>query len=201
MGARTVGPMTPSLGTEAVEAWRTRQARVQLAILGVAVAAAAIVVAWLAVGGAKPASPAPTGAGPRIVSQAQLENFARTLGQPLYWAGPKKGFELELTGASSGRIFVRYLPPGVRAGDPRPDFLSVGTYTRKQAFTDLAQASKHPGMVSSGTHGDGIVVFDSAAPTSVYLAYPGRPYQVEVFAPSSRTARALVVGGHVTPLS
>jgi hypothetical protein len=189
--------MTLSLATDAVEAWRARQARVQLAILGVAVTAAALLVAWLAVGNTSASSPA-TGPGPRIVSPAQLEECARSRGGPLYWAGPKSGFRLELTEASEGRTFVRYLPPGVRAGDPRPDFLSVGTYTREQAFADLTQASKRPGMVSTDAHGGGIVVFESSKPTSVYLAYPGRPYQVEVFAPASPTARALILGGHVT---
>jgi hypothetical protein len=190
-------PMTPRQATDAVEAWRARQTRVQLAILGVAVAAAALLVAWLAVGNTTPTSPA-TGPGPRIVSPGQLRRFASSHSGPLYWAGPKSGLRLELTEASRGRIFVRYLPPGVRAGDPRPDFLSVGTYTREQAFADLTRASKRPGIVSTDTHGGGIVVFDSSKPTSVYLAYPGRPYQVEVFAPASRTASALILGGHVT---
>ena len=191
-------PTTLSLATDAVEAWRTRQARVQLAIVGVAVTAAALLVAWLAAGNTSPRAPA-TGPGPRIVSPAQLEKFARSHGGPLYWAaGPKSGFRLELTEASGGRTFVRYLPPGVRAGDPRPDFLSIGTYTREQAFADLTQVSKRRGMVSNDAPGGGIVVFDSSKPTSVYLAYPGRPYQVEVFAPASPTTRALILGGHVT---
>jgi hypothetical protein len=58
------GPVTPSLATDAVEAWRARQARVQLAILGVAVVAAALLVAWLAVRGAKPSSPTRPNPGP-----------------------------------------------------------------------------------------------------------------------------------------
>jgi len=47
VGAGTVEASTPSLASEAVEAWRAKQARIQLTILGVAVVAAALRVAWL----------------------------------------------------------------------------------------------------------------------------------------------------------
>jgi hypothetical protein len=192
--------MSSTPATEPFEAWQARQARAQLTIVGVAVAAAALVVAWLALGGADSSTPTTSGSGPRIVTVPQLENLARALGRPVYWAGPKKGFELELTEASGGRIFVRYLPVGVRPGDPRPDFLSVGTYARKHALADLELASRQPTMFSTGTPGGGLVVLDSRKPTNVYFADPGQPSQVEVFAPSGVTARSLVLSGRITPV-
>ena len=35
---------------------------------------------------------------------------------------------------TSGRVYVRYLPRGAAAGDPRAGFLTVGTYPGVDAF-------------------------------------------------------------------
>jgi hypothetical protein len=105
--------MTGDAVDRALDSWRTRQARLQLAVLVVAFAAAALLVTWLAAQSEGTRS-AITGlnAGPKLVSQAQLEAFAQTLDRPLYWAGPKDGYSLELTQAGGSRIFVRYLQRG-----------------------------------------------------------------------------------------
>jgi len=164
--------MTGNAVDRAMDSWRTRQARFQLTVLVVAVAAVALVVTWLAAQneGTRSAIPG-VNAGPKLVSQAQLEAFAKTLDRPLYWAGPKDGYSLELTQAGGSRIFVRYLPKGTEAGDPRAAFLTVG-----------------------------LAVIDRRKPTSVYFGYPDADYQVEVFAPSEQTARTLVLTGRITPV-
>jgi hypothetical protein len=48
-------------------------------------------------------------------------------------------------------------------------------------------------------HG-GLVVFAARNSRSAYLGYPSRRYQVEVVAPSSDTARKLVLGGAIVPV-
>jgi hypothetical protein len=178
-----------------------RRSHVQLVVLGVAVAVAAAVVAWLLVRGQghTTALPAPDG-GPALVSQAQLERLAGSVDHPVYWAGPKHGYSYELTRTSGGRVFVRYLPTGVRAGDTRPNFLVVGTYEQQGGFADLKRVVKRHGSVSFGLDGDGRAVFNTAKPTSVYFGYPGKAYQVEVYSPSGQTARSLVLAGKITPI-
>jgi hypothetical protein len=180
---------------------RPRRAYVQLAVLGVAVAAAASVVAWLALRGTSDATPAiaPNGR-PALVSQAQLESLAGSLDHPIYWAGPKNGYSYELTRLTGDRTYVRYLPTGVRAGDPRASYLVVGTYAQPGSFANLKRASKQKGSVSLGIPGDGLAIFSPARPTSVYFGYPGKGYQVEVYSPSGQNARSLVLGGKITPV-
>jgi hypothetical protein len=53
-----------------------------------------------------------------IVSPAQLARFAALSTTPVFWAGPRPGVSYELT-SLSGRVYVRYLPRGVAAGDQR----------------------------------------------------------------------------------
>jgi hypothetical protein len=183
-----------------IDSWRAKQSQLQLAVLGIAVAATALVVALLVAGNRGATTIPAVNGGPKLVTQAQLEEFAGTLDHPLYWAGPKEGYSLELTRTSGGKIFLRYLPKGVPAGDSRPEFLTVGTYAGPKAFADLKRVWGREGSVSLSLPHDGLVVYEAATPTNVYFGYPDAAYQVEVYSPSAKTARSLVLDGRVTPV-
>jgi hypothetical protein len=194
-------PVTENVAQPAIPARRRGHGRIQLVVLGLAFVAAAAVVAWLFLhrdGGST--TGAAVGSGPALISQAQLQGLAASLDQPIYWAGPRAGYSYEVTVARSGRVYVRYLPLGVKAGDPRPNFLVVGTYKQPASFADLRHAAKQLGAVSVGTGHGGLVVYSSQHPTSAYLSYPGSKYQVEVYSPSGDTARNLVLAGKITPV-
>jgi hypothetical protein len=172
-----------------------------LLVLTAVLVVAAVAVAILALQrGTRTTQPSPATGGPTLVSEAQLERLAAASDEPVYWVGPKKGFSYELTRTAGGRTYVRYLPAGVRAGDRKPNFLVVGTYTQPGSFADLQHAAKQRGALSVHIADHGLVVFSSSKPTSVYLSYPGANYQVEIYAPSGDTARRLVLGGKIQPV-
>jgi hypothetical protein len=175
-----------------------RPQHLHLLVLGLAVAVSAVVVIFMLAKGGSSSTPSAK-SGPTIVSQAQLEQFAGTLDYPVYWAGPKPGFSYELTTANS-RVWVRYLPAGVKAGDPRPNFLVIGTYKQSDAFAGLRRAAKDPSSLSKRIADGGLLVYSAARPTSVYFSYPGVKYQVEVYAPSPEVAHRLVLNGKTTPV-
>ena len=171
-----------------------------LLVLAVVVVVAAVAVAILALQhGTRATQLPPPSGGPTLVSDSQLQRLAAS-SEPVYRAGPKKGFSYELTRTADGRTYVRYLPAGVQAGDPRPNFLVVGTYKQPGSFADLQHAAKQAGALSGHIADRGLVVFSSSKPTSVYLSYPRANYQVEVYAPSGDTARSLVLGGKIQPI-
>ena len=169
-----------------------------------AVALVAGFVAWLLLRSdtankpAPHASPTPTVA--TVVPTGRLRELAAVLDHPLFWAGTRPGMGYELTRTAAGNIFIRYLPPNAGAGDPRPAFLTIGTYPVPDAFARTRTAGKRTGAVAVGLKGGGIAVYDSARPTSVYFAYPDSKVQVEVFDPNARTARNLVVYGRIVPI-
>ena len=169
-----------------------------LAVLGLAAVVAAGVVAWLLLrgtgGGGVAVQPA------TLVSQAQLQQLAASVDHPVYWAGPKSGYSYELTTTSNGRFYVRYLPAGVKAGDTRPNFLVVGTYTQPGSYAALKRAAKRDGSVTLSIDNGGLALFSSKAPTSAYFSYPDAKYQVEVYDPSGDHARKLVVAGQIVPI-
>ena len=96
-------------------------------------------------------------------------------------------------------MFIRYLPSGVAPGAKRP-YLTVATYPFPGAFAAVRRtAAKNP----TGTirlSGGGLAVVDAGYPKSIHVAYPGVPYQVEVFDPSPARARAIVSSGKVKAL-
>jgi hypothetical protein len=158
---------------------------------------AAFLIGWL-IYGRDDGSTSANGASAK--SEAELRDFASASSTPVYWAGPREGQTYEFTRTSDGRVYVRYLPEGVEAGDPRPQFLTVGTYPRPGAWAELRRASREPGAVSRNLPNDGLMVYSRSRPTSVYVGYAGGRYQVEVYAPSAGSARKLVLAGQVVPV-
>jgi hypothetical protein len=173
------------------------------------VALAAAFIAWVLIDRNEPAAtPAPATApaaetpageaGPRITTVDGLSALAGLRGQPVFWAGVRPGAVYEVT-ESSDRVFVRYLRSSTQLGTPRPDFLTVATYVRPDAYADIEAAAERPGAVTIALPG-GLAVYNEATPTSVYLAYRGSTQQVEVYSPSALEARRVVESGVVRPV-
>lgn len=143
-------------------------------------------------------APQRIGSKPRAATTAELSSLARRLGHPIYWAGPKRGFTYELSTTSTGRVFIRYLPSGVKVGDPRARYVTVATYPFPGAFPAVARTASGAATIKLARGGIGVV--DRAYPKSIHLAYPGSNYQVEVYDPSPSAGRKLVAAGAIAPV-
>jgi hypothetical protein len=135
--------------------------------------------------------------GAEIVSAGSLRAAAGKKTAPVYWAGERRGTELELSQPSNDRTYVRYLTGGAEAGDRRANFLTVSTYAQPNAVAALRRQGKEPGGAISLAPGNATVYFDRTDPRSVYLAYPGVPVQIEVYDPSFKRALQLVNSGQI----
>jgi hypothetical protein len=134
---------------------------------------------------------------PKAASPAALRSLARSLGHPVYWAGPKKGYTYELNrDPSNGNISIRYLPPGVHVG-AKHAYVSVGTYPFADAIGGIQRAAKQKGQRTIKLKAGGLAVYNPKIPTDVHLAYPRSNYQAEVFDPAGK-ARQLVASGRIT---
>jgi hypothetical protein len=132
------------------------------------------------------------------ISAKDLAKRATAAHQPIYWAGPQRKVTYELTKTSQRWFLVRYLPPGVAIGSTGP-YLSVGTYPVTDAFAAVQQLANAQGAESIKLPRRGLaVVNEQQFPKSVFLAYPGSNYQVEVFDSSLGHARQLVTSGQIT---
>ena len=106
--------------------------------------------------------------------------------------------KLELTSTSAG-TFVRYLPLSASIGDSSRA-ITVGTYPMRNAYATAAGRAKSTQMTSRETTGGGLAVWSKTRPTSVYLAFPGVPHLIEVYAPDADTARTLALSGRIHPV-
>jgi hypothetical protein len=177
--------------------------RVSTAV-AVLVAIAIGVGAWFLVGRA---TSTPSGSGtaagsapaPHAATPAGLAAAANALGHPIYWIGARTHTTYELTVTARGLVYVRYLPAGVRVGDRRPDFVTVGTYPTKNAYGTLAAARKLKGSQVQKLGAAEIAVTYTSHPHSVYLAWKSLDDVVEVFAPKALEAQTLARYGRVVP--
>ena len=177
-----------------------------------AIAAAAGVGAWAVVShrdsdsSSAPASATPSATptvtakpiAPVGLSVKGLRTLTASIPQPIYWAGPKPGYLYELTRTSTGKIFVRYLPPGTQVGSKKATYLIVATYPFRnalKALTDLK--TQHQLKIPGG----GIAIVDASHPQSVHLAFPDSNNQVEVYDPSPTRSLAIVKSGSVRPVT
>ena len=138
--------------------------------------------------------------GTEAVGVAQLRNLAASVGHDVYWAGPAgAGTELELTHEADGRIFVRYL-----SGDGRS--ATLARTSRRSPPTRCRRpwprCAKRRTARRDYPHlpGGGLAYLNAGGPTSVYLAWPGSDYEVEVFDPSPKHALDLVLDGAIVPV-
>jgi len=131
------------------------------------------------------------------VTASSLAAIAARSGQQIYWAGVGRG-TTEYRGTSDGRVYIRYLPKGVSVGAAQP-YLTLATYPLKNAYATTRSLSKRANAVPvKVAKGAGAAFYLKQHPTSVYVAYPGSDYQVEVFDPTASIARRLVTRGGVT---
>jgi hypothetical protein len=136
--------------------------------------------------------------GPTAFSLAGLKSFAGTVSQPIYWVGARRDRMYEITKNSSG-VYLRYLPTGVKAGDPKP-LLTIGTYPLENAYAVTKTGSTGPNAVTLDITGGGIATYNKKHKANVYVAYPGSAFQIEVFAPNPSIARRLATSGRIEPL-
>jgi hypothetical protein len=194
--ARETG--TPSAPKGLSERFSSTRVRVAAGV-GTLVVVAGIVVA-IVVGGSSSSTPGSAGVNPIApvaLSASGLRTLAKNVPQPIYWAGPQSRKLYELSRTANGNVYIRYLPPDVKAGAKGAKYLIVATYPYPNAFKALQAVANGKGI---SIPGGGIALVGATDPKSVHLAWPGVRYQVEVFDPSPSTARSVAVSGAVRPV-
>jgi hypothetical protein len=166
----------------------------------VAIAIVAIVLATRGGDSNAESGATPTRAEPIKADAAALAKVAAAVGHPVYWAPAEKTAAYELTQTPDGRLFIRYLPEGVQIGDPRPNFLTIGTYPQDGPFAAVQEGAKRKGAVTKELPGGGLSVAQGDRPNSVFFAFPESKVLVEVYDPTAGRAETLVTSGAIRPI-
>jgi hypothetical protein len=126
------------------------------------------------------------------LSEDELKDVVRELGETVYWAGPVRGAKYTINAQNTGAIYVRYLPGGKDISDNSPKFRVIATYKEANAYDATLAAGNQPNGVSL-TRADesGVIYYNKNSPTNVYVAFKAQPYQIEIFDPEAETSLAL----------
>jgi hypothetical protein len=135
-----------------------------------------------------------TPVGPASVSAGGLKELSRALHEQIYWVGPRSGYTYEVTVNTKGYVYVRYLPPGVKVGDPHSGYLIVSTYPFPNALAALKGVAHGGGQAVAG---GGFALPSAGYPESYHLAFPSAAYEVEVYDPVPAVARQVALSGRV----
>jgi hypothetical protein len=103
------------------------------------------------------------------LSEDELKEVVRELGETVYWAGPVRGAKYTINAQNTGAIYVRYLPGGKDISDNSPRFRVIATYKEE----------------------NGVIYYNKNSPTNVYVAFKTQPYQIEIFDPEAETSLAI----------
>jgi hypothetical protein len=133
---------------------------------------------------------------PKAATLRRLRQVDAAADKAVYWVGPRSGETYELTETNDGKVYVRYLPRGAGVGDPKPH-TTVGTYPFQNPVPAVKAIGKDTGGRTFSVAGGGVAAVDGKHPTSVYVAFPGVDFQIEVFDPSAARAQQLVSSGRV----
>jgi hypothetical protein len=144
--------------------------------------------------------PVATASAPHQATVAELKRVSGSAGHPVYWAGAEHGATYELTQATSGRVFIRYLPAGTTLGTSKP-YPFVASFPVRNAYATTKSAAGRAGSIRIPMPGGGVAFHTRATPSNFYLAFPRSDVQIEVFDPRPARAQALIRSGHVKPIS
>jgi hypothetical protein len=129
-----------------------------------------------------------------------IRQLASESGGVVYWAGDEGADTFEWTELGTGEIFVRYLTGDAEVGDPRAAYLTVATYPVGDGLKAIGKAADDPGATTFDVPGGGTGLVNENAPASVYLAFEGSEYQIEVYDPDPERALGLVESGQIVPV-
>lgn len=166
--------------------------------IAVLIAAAVLIVLAIVIFGGGDSSESSAGE-PVALSEPELLDEAGNLGHTTYWVGPKPGTtSYELTATPDGRNYIRYLTGGAEAGNPLPNYLTVGTYSVPDAPAALRKATG--GDSSKLTKHNGYELLKGSS-TDVYVVFKDQPnLQIEIFDPTPGEAAKLAKSGALVPL-
>lgn len=137
----------------------------------------------------------------RAASAKEIQELSKSLDYPLYWAGAQRNMTYELTKTDAGRVYIRYLPRGVRVGTRSPNYLTIGTYPQTNGYAAVRTAGAASTASTRQLSGGALVVTDSRRPRSVYFSFPDAKFQVEVFDPKRGRARSMTYSGEIQRVS
>jgi hypothetical protein len=118
------------------------------------------------------------------LTESEMKSVIKKIGGEIYWAGEIEGSKYSVASQDASQVYIRYLPDGIIPANNEPNYRVIATYILENAFETTQRAG------SSSANGVGFLTADGAAiyynkndANNIYLAYPNKNVQIEIFDP------------------
>ena len=136
------------------------------------------------------------------MSASELISTAKLSKTTIYWAGPISGYTYSLSTDSSGSSVVRYLPTAAAINSSINTSRMVATYVASGAYDKSVLVASNTGTSSFKNADKSLVFYKTANTNDVFMAFPGKNIQVEIFDPVAGQALSLsVLAGEIRPIA
>ena len=141
--------------------------------------------------------------GQLALTESEMKAVVKKIGVPVYWAGPMKGAKYTVASQDGSQVYIRYLPDGKVPSKNLPNYRVIGTYKLQNAFAATQKAGTSLANGLGFTNGDGAAVYyNKATTTNVYMAFPNKDQQIEIFDPTAGAAIQLsTTPGVIVPVN
>ena len=128
------------------------------------------------------------------LTEAELIADVKKLNRVVYWTGSQNGAKYTLNAATTGQVYVRYLPNGKGLSDTAANYRVIATYDVNDAYTSTKAAANTSNGISITNPEGAAVFYKKDTPTNVYVAFQNLNYQMEIYDPGDGVSIGLASG-------
>ena len=133
------------------------------------------------------------------LTQSQLINAVEKAQLTVYWAGPLAGYSYSLSTDNAGSTVVRYLATKADLNATTNSARMIATYVSDNAFSQSQSVAAKKGNTSFVNADKSLVFYRSTNPNDIFLSFPKKNVQVEIYDPHAGQALSLaVLAGQIT---
>ncbi len=132
-------------------------------------------------------------AGKVALTQSQLENLVHDESITAYWAGPRPGYLYSIDITAKDRVFLQYIQANKNSSDVIANSRVIATYFDKDGFARTVAAASQSSNTGFRNPNGSVVFYAKNRNTDIYLAFPGKKIQIEIFDPLAGQALSLAV--------
>jgi hypothetical protein len=136
------------------------------------------------------------------LTESQLITAVRDAKATIYWVGPQGDTRYLLTIDKTGSGIIRYIPISGAVSSATTITRTVATYSANGAYEKSVSVSTKVGTSTFQNADKSLVFYKNADTNDVFMAFPGKNFQVEIFDPVAGQALSLaVLAGQVRPVA
>ena len=136
------------------------------------------------------------------LTESQLITAVRDAKVTIYWVGPQGDTRYLLTIDKTGSGIIRYIPISGAVSSTTTATRTVATYNANGAYAKSVSVSTKVGNSTFQNADKSLVFYKNSDTNDIFMAFPGKNFQVEIFDPVAGQALSLaVLAGQVRPVA